>query len=133
MNEKLGSPLIYVNSDETSHQIKSMVTSSKQTSSIVRRWNDVQRRSRLKATDMKTLDETTTSNCADENSSSCPDDASSSHNESTALLPIDICSSSNIDKKANTNFDRLTRDIQFAISEADILPMTTTTMTIKAM
>jgi hypothetical protein len=149
LNEKLGSPLVYVNSDGNSRQIKSAITNSKQTLKIVRRWNDVQRRSRLKATNMKALNDTITSDYVDENSGLGPDDISppfsnDSHSNSglkyednainrakislvqpPTLISIDKCSSRNIVKKSDANFDRLTRDIQIAVSEAHLLPITT--------
>jgi hypothetical protein len=152
LNEKLGSPLVYVNSDENSRQIKSVITNSKQTLKIVRRWNDVQRRSRLKATNMKILNDTITSDYADENSNLYPNDTSPPHSihslynntikdedsaiirpkinliQSTTVIPIDKCSSRNIIKKLDANFDRLTRDIQFAVSEAHLSSITTKTM-----
>jgi len=144
LNEKLGSPLVYINSSENSRQIKSVITNSKQTSKIVRRWNDVQRRSRLKAINMKILNDTITSDYADETSNLCPNDTSSPHSidspynstikdedsaiirpkinliQSTTVIPIDKYSSRNIVKKLDANFDRLTRDIQFAVSEAHL-------------
>ena len=149
LNEKLGSPLVYVNCDESSRQTKSVVTNSKQTLKIVRRWNDVQRRSRLKATNMKISNEITTSDYIDENSGHCPDDISLPYsNDSNSnsgikdedvgmprakinlippitLVSMDKCSSRNMVKKSDANFDRLTRDIQIAVNEAHLLPMTT--------
>jgi hypothetical protein len=144
LNEKLGSPIIYINGEHNSHQIKSVITNSNQTLKIVRRWNDVQRRNRLRTNNMKLLNETT-SDCADENSVFCPDDTSpprsndsnSNHDikeedstiirskitltQPTNLLPIYKSSSKNIVKKNEVNFDRLTRDIQYAVSEANTL------------
>ena len=119
---------------------------SKQTLKIVRRWNDVQRRNRLKTSNAKGSNGTTGSDCADENLLFYPDDISLSYSngrignddnpdfssktsliQSTYSIPIDQCSSRNINKKADAYFDRLTRDIQFAVSEAYISSMTTTT------
>ncbi|CAF3002583.1 unnamed protein product [Rotaria sp. Silwood2] len=150
LNEKIGSPIVYVNSDENSHHIKSFITSSKQTSRILRRWNDVQRRSRFKAMNMKTTNEITLLDCTDENSLFCPDDISLSHSndscsnsaikdennliihsntslpQSTNSISIDKSSSKNIVKLAHVNFDHLTRDIQCAVNEAQLCPITTT-------
>lgn len=119
-----------------------MITNSNQTLKIVRRWNDVQRRNRLRTSNLKLLNDTT-SDCADENSVFCPDDASpprsndsnSNHDvkddESTIirskvtlaqpanLTPVYKSSSRNIVRKNEVNFDRLTRDIQYAVSEAN--------------
>jgi len=93
---------------------------------------------------MKLLNETT-SDCADENAVFCPDDGSpprsndSNNNndikdeDSTIirskitlvqpnnLLAIYKSSTKNIVKKNEVNFDRLTRDIQYAVSEANTL------------
>ena len=144
MNEKFGSPIIYINGENNSHQIKSVITNSNQTLKIVRRWNDVQRRNRLRTNHIKSLHDTT-SDCADENSVFCPDDASPPRsndsnsnydtkdddstiirskitlNQPTNLLPICRSSSKHIVKKNEVNFDQLTRDIQFAVSEASTL------------
>ncbi|CAF3842441.1 unnamed protein product [Adineta steineri] len=154
LNEKLGSPIIYVNGDGNSHQIKSVITNSNQTLKIVRRWNDVQRRNRLRTNNLKLLNETT-SDCADENSVFCPDDSSpprsndsnSNHDikeeeeeDSTIirskitlaqpanLLPIYKSSTKNIVRKNEVTFDRLTRDIQYAVSEANTLSTTPKTI-----
>ncbi len=130
-----------------------MITNSNQTLKIVRRWNDVQRRNRLRTNNMKLLNETT-SDCADENSVFCPDDTSpprSNDNDSnsnhdlkeedatiirskitlvqpTNLLPIYKSSTRNLVKKNEVNFDRLTRDIQYAVSEANTLSTIPKTM-----
>ncbi|CAF3704844.1 unnamed protein product [Rotaria sordida] len=149
LNEELDSPLVYVNSDENSHQIKSVITNSKQTLRILRRWNDVQRRSRLKAMNMKIANETTLSDCTDENSLFCSDYISLSHSndsysnneikdednliihsntsliQSTNTISIDKSALKNIVKKADINFDRLTRDIQCALNETHVCPITT--------
>jgi hypothetical protein len=93
---------------------------------------------------MKLLNETT-SDCADENSVFCPDDTSpprsndsnSNHDikeedstiirskitltQPTNLLSIYKSSTRNIVKKNEVNFDQLTRDIQYAVSEANTL------------
>jgi hypothetical protein len=96
---------------------------------------------------MKLLNETT-SDCADENSVFCPDDASpprSNDSDSntntndvkdedstiirskitlvqpTNLLPMYKSTTKNIVRKNEVNFDRLTRDIQYAVSEANTL------------
>jgi hypothetical protein len=152
LNEKLGSPFVYVNNDGNSRQMKSVITNSKQTLKIVRRWNDVQRRSRLKAMNRKILNETIpSSDYIDENSNICPDDTSSpphsndSHCnivikdedngmirskinliQSTTIIPIEKYSTRNIVKKVDANFDRLIHDIQFAVNEAHLVPITTT-------
>ncbi|UJR31201.1 hypothetical protein I4U23_018705 [Adineta vaga] len=144
LNDKLGSPIIYINGDGNSQQMKSVITNSNQTLKIVRRWNDVQRRNRLRTNNMKLLNDTT-SDCADENSVFCPDDASPPRsNDSNSnydikdddstiirskitlaqpanLLPIYKSSTKNIVRKNEVNFDRLTRDIQCAVSEANTL------------
>ncbi|CAF1383480.1 unnamed protein product [Rotaria sp. Silwood1] len=143
LSEKLESPLVYINSDENSQQPKSFITNTKQTLRILRRWNDVKRRSRLKAMNMKINNETTLSNCTDENSLSYPDDSYSNSGikddnslsihsninlvQSTNSLSIETSSSKNIVKNVHVNFDRLTRDIQCAINEAQVCPITTTT------
>ena len=132
-------------------QIRSVVTNSKQTLKIVRRWNDVQRRSRLKVNTIKSNNEAT-SDCADENAVFCPDDSSpprSNENpisqdnrdeDSTIirskitlvqpvnLLPLYKSSTKNFVQKADVNFDRLTRDIQYAVSEANTLSTASKTM-----
>ena len=124
--------------------MKSVITNSNQTLKIVRRWNDVQRRNRLRTNHLKSLHETT-SDCADENSVFCPDDTSpprsndSNSNydtrdedstiirskitltQPTNFLPICRNSTKNSVKKNEVNFDQLTRDIQFAVSEANNL------------
>jgi hypothetical protein len=153
LNEHLDSPLVYVNGEgnSTMRSMKSVVTNPKQTLKIVRRWNDVQRRSRLKIHHQKVLHETT-SDCADENSVFCPEDASpprsndSQHNPEnkddessiirskvTLVQPMNILpmcknSSRNLVRKNDVNFDRLTRDIQFAVSEASSLSTASKTM-----
>lgn len=153
MNENLDSPLVYVNGDgSNARPSKSVVTNSKQTLKIVRRWNDVQRRSRLKSNTLKSVHETT-SDCADENSVFCPDDTSpprsndSQHNldnkdddsamiirskvtlvQPVGLLPIYKSSTRNLVRKNDVNFDRLTRDIQYAVSEANNLSSTSKAM-----
>jgi len=133
--------MIYVNGDGKSHQIKS---NSNETLKIVRRWNDGQRRNRLRTNNMKLINETT-SDCADENSVFCPDDTSPPRsNDSNSnydvkeedctvirskislaqpanLLPMYKSSTKNIVRKNEVNFDRLTRDIQYAVSEANTL------------
>ncbi|CAF1673757.1 unnamed protein product [Rotaria magnacalcarata] len=149
INEQLGSPLVYVNSDGNSHQIESFVTNSKQTSQIARRWNDVQRRSRLKVMNMKLLNEPIGPECVDENELFCPDDISllntndslsnseiiheetlmvhSNINsvESINVASIEKSSSKTILKKADASFDRLTRDIQCALAETNTFPSVT--------
>ncbi|CAF0891692.1 unnamed protein product [Adineta ricciae] len=144
LNEKLGSPIIYVNGDGTSHQIRSVITNSNQTLKIVRRWNDVQRRNRLRTNNTKLLNDTT-SDCADENSVFCPDDGSPPRSNDSnsncdlrdedstiirskitltqpaSLVPVYKNSTKNVVRKNEVNFDRLTRDIQYAVSEANTL------------
>jgi hypothetical protein len=134
---------MYVNS----HSIKSVITNSNQTLKIVRRWNDVQRRNRLRTSNTNLINETT-SDCADENSVFCPDDTSPprsndsySNNEikhedsliirskitlaqPANLLPIYKSTTKNIVRKNDMNFDRLTRDIQYAVNEANSLSTT---------
>lgn len=127
LNEKLGSPLVYVDSDGPVRQMKSVVTNSKQTSKIVRRWNDVQRRSRLKANLMK--NSLATDDLTDENSN-FPIDDLSTINSNHFEIKIDeeqlnkftnsILPSKNLVKKLDANFDRLTRDIQGAITHANV-------------
>ncbi|CAF4999078.1 unnamed protein product, partial [Rotaria sp. Silwood1] len=142
LSEKLESPLVYINSDENSQQPKSFITNTKQTLRILRRWNDVKRRSRLKAMNMKINNETTLLNCTDENSLSYPDDNYSNSGikddnslsihsninlvQSTNSLSIETSSLKNIVKNVHVNFDRLTRDIQCAVNEAQVCPITTT-------
>ena len=148
LNEKLGSPIIYINGEANSHQVKSVITNSNQTLKIVRRWNDVQRRNKVRTNNYKLLNETT-SDCADENSVFCPDDTSpprsnDSHSmneikdedsttiirskitlvQPTNLVPMYKSTTKNIVKKSEVNFDRLTRDIQYAVSEANTIPKT---------
>ncbi|CAF4873599.1 unnamed protein product [Rotaria socialis] len=151
INEQLGSPLVYVNSDGNSDQIESFVTNSKQTSQIARRWNYVQRRSRLKVMNMKLLNETIGPECVDENELFCPDDMSLSNAndslsnseirdednlmmhsninsvESINVESIEKSSSKTILKKADASFDRLTRDIQCALTETNTFPSVTKT------
>lgn len=127
-----------------SHQIRPIVTNTNQTLKIVRRWNDVQRRNKFRISNMHAMNDTT-SDCADENSVFCPDDSSpprsnESHSNSDTkdddstiirskitlvqpanLLPIYKSSTKNIVSKNEVNFDRLTRDIQYAVSEANTL------------
>jgi hypothetical protein len=109
--------------------MKSVITNSKQTLQIVRRWNDVQRRSRLRLSN-----KTIISDYTDENSNLCLDDTSPSHDDdhskinlvqSTTLISLDTYSSRNMLQKVDANFDRLTRDIQFAVNEAHLLPTMT--------
>ncbi|CAF3188709.1 unnamed protein product [Rotaria sp. Silwood2] len=148
LNEKYNSSLIYSNGYINSHEIKPMITNSNQTLKIVRRWNDVQRRNKLRVNNnLRSINETT-SDCADENSVFCPDDASPPRsNESHTnndnkeedytiirskitlvqpanLLPMYKSSTKNIVTKNEVNFDRLTRDIQYAVSEANTLSTT---------
>ncbi|UJR15301.1 hypothetical protein I4U23_002254 [Adineta vaga] len=154
LNEKLGSPLVYVNGDGNARQTKSVVTNSKQTSKIVRRWNDVRRRSRLKAIHTKLSNETVTSDYMDENSGgfgqddiSLPYSNDSNSNsgirdddigisrtkinliQPTTLGTIDTCITRNHIRKSDVNFDRLTRDIQNAVNEAHSLPNNTILVT----
>ena len=152
LNEKLGSPIIYINGEHNSQQMKSVITNSNQTLKIVRRWNDVQRRNKLRTTNSNRLSQETTSDCADENSVFCPDDASPPRsNESlinqdlkdddstiirskitlvqpTNLISVYKSSTKNLVKKTESNFDRLTRDIQYAVSEANTLTTIPKTM-----
>jgi hypothetical protein len=109
--------------------MKSVITNSKQTLQIVRRWNDVQRRSRLRLSN-----KTIISDYTDENSNLCLDDTSPLHDDdhskinlvqSTTLISLDTYSSRNMLQKVDANFDRLTRDIQFAVNEAHLLPTMT--------
>jgi hypothetical protein len=136
LNEKLGSPLVYVNCAENSRQIKSAITNSKQTLKIVRRWNDVQRRSRLKTATLDCTDEqsilshedSSPLRSNDSNSEMKDDDSNLIHSKLTAdqtasLAPIDWYSSRNIGKKSDAIFNQLTRDIQVAVSEAHVLPV----------
>jgi hypothetical protein len=125
LNEKLGSPLVYVTSDGQCRQMKSVITNSKQTLQIVRRWNDVQRRSRLRLSS-----KIMTSDYTDENSNLCLDDPlpirdddNSKINvvQSTTVIPLETYSPKNMLHKVDANFDRLTRDIQFAVNEAHLL------------
>jgi hypothetical protein len=105
---------------------------------------------------MKILNKTITSDYVDENSNVYLDDTSSPHSnhshsineikdedstiirtkislvQPTTVIPINQYSSRNNVKKVNTSFDRLTRDIQFAVNEAYLLP-TTTKITTKIM
>ncbi|CAF0842573.1 unnamed protein product [Adineta ricciae] len=142
LNEKLDSPLVYVNGDSSARQTKSVVTNSKQTSKIVRRWNDVRRRSRLKALYMKLSNEIATSDHMDDNSGLGPDDISLPYsNDSNSnsgikdddiainrtklsqiqTLPVGLTEKSatrNLNKKSDANFDRLTQDIQNAVNGA---------------
>ena len=137
MNETLGSPLVYVTSQNQSGPIKSAITNSKQTLQIARRWNDVQRRSRLKAINTQLAYPPLISHYTDENVHLDPDNTPSidSHHEirgqdemlsycrinvheTTPLTPVDIFASRNVLQKVDATFDRLTRDIQFAVNEA---------------
>ncbi|CAF1411650.1 unnamed protein product [Rotaria sp. Silwood1] len=145
LNEKHNSTIIYSNGYVNSHEIKPMITNSNQTLKIVRRWNDVQRRNKLRiSNNIRSINETT-SDCADENSVFCPDDSSpprsnESHTNNDSkeedytiirskitlvqpanLLPIYKSSTKNSITKNEVNFDRLTRDIQYAVSEANTL------------
>ena len=158
INDNLDSPLNYVNGDaSTMRPIKSLANNSKQTLKIVRRWNDVQRRSRLKISNATTPStmrnrQETTSDCADENSVFCPDDSSpprSNESQTNAdlkddeatiirskitliqpgtLLPIQKSSTRNVLRKNEVTFDRLTRDIQYAVSEANTISTVSKTM-----
>ena len=67
--------MVFINGDMNSYRIKPINANSNQTLKIVRRWNDVQRRNKLRVENMKSTNETT-SDCADENSVFCPDDTS---------------------------------------------------------
>jgi hypothetical protein len=113
--------------------MKSVITNSKQTLQIARRWNDVQRRSRLRLSN-----KIITSDYTDENSNLCLDDTSPLHDDDntinhskinfiqpTTLITLDTYSSRNMLQKVDANFDRLTRDIQFAVNEAHVLPTMT--------
>ena len=146
---------MYVNGDSGVRQTKSVVTNSKQTSKIVRRWNDVRRRSRLKAMYMKLSNETATSDHMDDNSGLGPDDVSlpcsNDSNSNSGIkddditinrtklsqiqtLPVGLTekvATRNLSKKSDANFDRLTQDIQNAVNDAHstsigTLPMTST-------
>ncbi|CAF3708614.1 unnamed protein product [Rotaria sp. Silwood1] len=91
---------------------------------------------------MKINNETTLLNCTDENSLSYPDDNYSNSGikddnslsihsninlvQSTNSLSIETSSLKNIVKNVHVNFDRLTRDIQCAVNEAQVCPITTT-------
>ena len=136
--------MIYTNGDMNSYQIKPIMSHSNQALKIVRRWNDVQRRNKLRRSNEKSLNETI-SDCADENSVFCPDETSplrSNDSQSNSdmkdddctiirskttlaqpsnLLPIHKNSANKMLTKNEVNFDRLTRDIQYAVSEANSL------------
>lgn len=93
------------------------------TSQIARRWNDVQRRSRLKVINTQSAHPPLISPYTDENVHLDPDNSPciESHHKSqgpTPLTSVDIFASRNILQKIDTTFDRLTRDIQFAVDEA---------------
>lgn len=99
---------------------------------ITRRWNDLQRRSRMKAINTQVLNPT---QCTDENSNMDLDHTPSIHthhqiqdktihlHESTPLISVDIYATRNILHRAEATFDRLTRDIQFAVNEAHSIPV----------
>ncbi|CAF3321130.1 unnamed protein product [Rotaria socialis] len=151
INGKPTATIIYSNGHLNPHQMRPIIANSNQTLKIVRRWNDVQRRNKFRISNMQTMNETT-SDCADENSVFCPDDASPPRsNESRTnsdmkdddstiirskitlvqpanLLPMYKSSTKNIVSKNEVNFDRLTRDIQYAVSEANTLSAIPKTM-----
>jgi hypothetical protein len=87
----------------------------------------------MKAAMLKICNETITSDYADENSNHCHDNTSDNerkdednplHRSKINLISLDKYSLGNVGKKVDANFDRLTRDIQFAVSEAHLLPTT---------
>lgn len=116
MNEKLGSPLVYVTSENPSDPIKSVVTNAKQTLQIARRWNDLQRRSRLKAINAIPY----TDENFDLDHEQTPSTQTLHH--PTPVISVDVYTSRNILHQVETTFDRLTRDIQFAVNEVHSVP-----------
>jgi hypothetical protein len=93
----------------------------------------------MKAAMLKICNETITSDYADENSNHCHDNTSTPHSNDDNerkhednplhhskinLISLDKYSLGNVGKKVDANFDQLTRDIQFAVSEAHLLPTT---------
>lgn len=137
ISEELESPLVFINNDDDAHTTKSFVTNTKQTLLIARGWNRIQRRSQLKALNMKTSNEKLTTDVIEENSSLYSDDLSlpSINDEvicetsipSSSLTSNENSSSKTILKKTDAHFDRLTRDIQCALNETHTFTNLTST------
>ncbi|CAF0813692.1 unnamed protein product [Didymodactylos carnosus] len=114
LNEKLGSPLVYVNMIGGSSELQSVITNSKQTSQIVRRWRDVQRRSSMLKSKMPT-----TSDCADDG-------------DSLLDSPISVCGGDQIRSPINSSYDDDNNSTETIIrsktSKGKRVPTSTTTI-----